>query len=71
MTKKKGLYSKFIVTAVIVLNTLFTAAVLYVFLRVGSEPSGLIAAWFTFTTGELLMLTSIKKNKVKKEKKEE
>lgn len=31
MLKKKGIYSKFIVAAVIVLNVLFTAVVLYVF----------------------------------------
>jgi hydrogenase-4 membrane subunit HyfE len=71
MIKKKGQYSKFIVAAVIILNIIFTASVLYVFTKTGSEPSSLIAAWFTFTTGELFMLTSIKKNKVKKEKKEE
>jgi hypothetical protein len=71
MIKKKGQYSKFIVTVVIVLNILFTAAVLYVFAKTGSEPSTLITTWFTFTVGELLMLTSIKKTKVKKENKEE
>ncbi len=66
MIQKKGRYSKFIVTAVIVLNILFTAAVLYVFLKTGNEPSTLIASWFAFTTGELLMLSSIKKVKEKK-----
>lgn len=71
MEKKKGKYSKYIVAAVIVLNSLFTAAVLYIFLRIGSEPSTLITAWFTFTTGELFMLSSIKKTKVKKKNKEE
>jgi hypothetical protein len=38
---------------------------LYVFLRVGSEPVTLIGCWFAFTTGELWMLSSIKKTKVK------
>ena len=66
MNKKKGVYSKLIVVAVIVLNVIFTAAVLYVFLQTGSEPSTLIASWFAFTTGELLMLSSIKKVKEKK-----
>lgn len=66
MTKKKNKYSKFIVAAVVTLNTVFTAAVLYVFLKTGSEPSTLITAWFAFTTGELWMLSSIKKSKVKK-----
>lgn len=68
--KKKREFSKAIVAMVIVLNTVFTMAVLYVFLSVGSEPQALIAAWFTFTTGELWMLTSIKKQKVKKEGKD-
>ncbi len=68
MNKKKGVYSKVIVAAVIVLNVLFTAAVLYVFLKTASEPTTLIASWFAFTTGELLMLSSIKKVKEKKGK---
>jgi hypothetical protein len=33
----------------------------------GSEPITLIGAWFAFTTGELWMLSSIKKSKVKKD----
>ena len=60
-------FSKIIVSLVILLNVLFTVGVLYVFLRVGSEPATLIGAWFAFTTGELWMLSSIKKTKVKKE----
>lgn len=47
------------------LNTGFTAAVLYVFLKVGSEPATLIAAWFAFTTGELWLLSGITKTKLK------
>jgi len=66
MRKRKGYYSKFIVAVVIMLNVLFTAAVLYVFQKTGNEPSTLITAWFAFTTGELLMLSSIKKVKEKK-----
>lgn len=57
-------FSKLIVTLVILLNAAFTAAVLYVFLKVGSEPSTLIASWFGFTTGELWFLSGIKKKKV-------
>ena len=45
------------------LNVFFTAAVLYAFLKTGNEPSTLITAWFAFTTGELFMLSSIKKVK--------
>ena len=66
MSKKKNRFSKFIVTLVIIMNIIFTAAVLYVFVKVGNEPMALIGAWFTFTTGELWMLSSIKKSKVNK-----
>lgn len=62
--KRKSRFSKFIVTLVILLNVTFTAAVLYVFLHIGNEPTTLIAAWFAFTTGELWMLSSIKKKKI-------
>lgn len=58
-------YSKFIVALVILLNTVFTAAVLYVFLRVGTEPTTLITAWFAFTTGELWLLAGIKKHEIR------
>jgi hypothetical protein len=60
-------FSKVIVMAVVILNVVFTAAVLYVFLKVGSEPTALITAWFAFTTGELWMLSSIKKTKIRKD----
>lgn len=63
---KRNKFSKFIVTLVILLNILFTAAVLYIFMQTGSEPVTLIGCWFAFTTGELWMLSSIKKSKVKK-----
>lgn len=62
---KSNKYSKVIVSAVVFLNAFFTIAVLYVYLKVGSEPVTLIGAWFGFTTGELWMLSSIKKAKVK------
>ncbi|NLY77140.1 MAG: hypothetical protein GX080_03495 [Tissierellia bacterium] len=65
--KKKNRFSKFIVALIILLNILFTGAVLYVFLKTGSEPMTLVGCWFAFTTGELWMLSSIKKSKVKKE----
>jgi hypothetical protein len=63
MSKNK--FSKLIIFLVVILNILFTISVLYVFLRVGSEPVTLIGCWFAFTTGELWMLSSIKKTKVK------
>ena len=57
-------YSKKIVALVILLNTGFTGAVLYLFLRTGSEPVTLIGCWFAFTTGELWLLSGITKTKV-------
>lgn len=57
-------FSKWIVAAVIALNAIFAAAVLYVFMRVGSEPATLVGAWFAFTTGELWALANIKKKKI-------
>lgn len=54
-----------IVSLVIVLNILFTIAVLIVFAIVKTEPVALIGAFFAFTTGELLALSSIKKTKIK------
>lgn len=63
--KKKRKFSKIIIPMVIMLNALFAAATLYVFLKTSSEPQVLIASWFTFTTGELWMLSGIKKAEVK------
>ena len=57
-------FSKWIVALVILLNTGFAGAVLYAFLRVGSEPTALVAAWFGFTTVELWTLAGITKAKV-------
>ncbi|NLE06857.1 MAG: hypothetical protein GX638_18925 [Crenarchaeota archaeon] len=67
----KNKYSKFIVALVILLNTGFTGAVLYLFLRTGSEPTVLIGCWFAFTTGELWLLSGITKTKVKQERRDE
>ena len=63
---KKGIFSKLIVTFVILANVLFTASVLFVFLRTSCEPMTLIGSWFAFTTVELWQLATIKKRKVDK-----
>lgn len=65
---KKIKYSKLVVVMVIILNIVFTATVLFVFLKTSSEPITLIGCWFAFTTGELWMLSSIKKSEVINEK---
>ncbi len=69
--KKKARYSKFIVFIVIVLNAAFAYKTLNVFEVTGNEPTTLIAAWFAFTTGELWILSGIKKHKTKSEVKED
>lgn len=63
-------FSKKIVVLVIIANIVFTAAVLYIFLRTGSEPAALIAAWFAFTTGELGALAGLKHSENKNNKKD-
>lgn len=65
--KSKGQYSKALVTLIICLNIIFTIAVFFVFARTGSEPSTLIATWFSFTTVELWSLARIKKKKIDRE----
>lgn len=65
--KNKGTFSKLIVSFVIIANVIFTAAVLWVFLRTSTEPTALIGAWFAFTTVEVWQLATIKKKKCEKE----
>ena len=60
-------FSKLIVALVILLNAAFTVAVLYIFYRVGTEPTTLIGAWFGFTTVELWALAGIKKREIEKQ----
>ena len=61
--KKRGYFSKIIVTSVILLNIIFAITVLAIFSKTSSEPSSLIVAWFSFTTVELWSLAGIKKAK--------
>ena len=57
-------FSKAIVALVIALNVFFTIAVLFIFYRLGTEPTALIGAWFGFTTVELWALAGIKKREI-------
>jgi hypothetical protein len=57
-------FSKKIVTLVVLLNAAFTVAVLFIFYRIGTEPTTLIGAWFGFTTVELWALAGIKKREI-------
>jgi hypothetical protein len=60
-------FSKLIVALVILLNAAFTVAVLFIFYRIGAEPTTLIGAWFGFTTIELWALAGIKKREIEKQ----
>lgn len=60
-------FSKVIVTLIVLLNTAFTAAVLYIFFTTHNEPTVLIGAWFAFTTGELWLTATIKKKEIEKD----
>ena len=60
-------FSKLIVALVILLNAAFTVAVLFIFYKVGTEPTTLIGAWFGFTTIELWALAGIKKREIEKQ----
>ena len=64
-------YSKIVVTAIIIANIVFAAAVLAVFWHTGAEPGVLVGAWFAFTTGELWALAKIKCTEAAKETFEE
>ncbi len=57
---KLNRFSKKIVALIFGANILFTAAVLYIFIRTGSEPATLVISWFAFTTGELGALAGLR-----------
>ena len=59
-------FSKGIVSLIVILNVFFTATVLAVFWHTGSEPVVLIGAWFAFTTGELWLISGIKRKEIEK-----
>ena len=54
-------FSKKIVIAVLILNVLFTTAVLVVSWHTLQSLDALVAGWFAFTTGELWTLGKIKR----------
>ena len=57
-------FSNLVVVVVIILNVWFTIEVLESFKIVGSEPTVLTGAFFSFTVGELWLLKDIKKIKI-------
>ncbi len=62
---QKGKFSKKIVIFIVAANAIFSACVLFVFLKTGAEPSVLVGSWFAFTTVELWNLAKIKTKKIK------
>ena len=66
MNVMKRDFSKSIVAAVVTLNVLFAAAVLYLVYIGREEPTELVRMWFAFTSIELLALAGIRKAKMKR-----
>ena len=62
-TKTK--FSKIIVTAIVILNIIFTGIILFIVATGIPEPSTLIISWFAFTTVELAVLAGIRKAEIK------
>ncbi len=60
-------FSSKVVIAVILLNVLFTLAVLAVSWHTGQGLDSLVVGWFAFTTGELWTLGKIKRDKIGKD----
>lgn len=56
-------FSKKIVIAVLILNVLFTTAVLMVSWHTLQPLDALVMGWFAFTTGELWTLGKIERDK--------
>ncbi|MDU5080212.1 hypothetical protein [uncultured Tissierella sp.] len=59
-SKKKLQFNKKIVMIIVVMNILFTATIVFLYYKTGSEPSTLIERWFKFTGTELVALAGIK-----------
>ena len=64
--KSKGMFSKLVIMVIVLANIIYTAAVLYVFLKTSCEPTVLTGCWFAFTTGELWLLSGIKREKLRR-----
>lgn len=60
---KKVKFSKAIVLGIVVMNIIFTAVVLHIFVTTGQEPVAVVGAWFGFTTGELWIVGKITREK--------
>lgn len=56
-------FSKKVVVAVLVLNVLFTTAVLVVSWHTLQPLDALVMGWFAFTTGEMWSLSKIERDK--------
>lgn len=63
----KNMFSKLVVIGIVVLNVWFTRKLLNIMPSLSFEPVTLIASWFAFTTGELVILAGIRKAKAKSE----
>ncbi|MDR2939557.1 MAG: hypothetical protein LBV08_04460 [Clostridiales bacterium] len=49
-------YSKAVVTLILILIIAFSVSILYIFVKTGSEPTTLVAGFFSFVSVELWAL---------------
>lgn len=57
---KSKQFNKKVVDLIIWMNIIFTAVIVFLFYKTGSEPSTLIEKWFKFTGTEMVALAGIK-----------
>lgn len=62
---ERGQYSKSVVTLILLVAMIFSAAVLVIFWHTGAEPSTLVSCFFGAVIGELWFLAGIKKKKIR------
>ena len=65
--KNEGRFSKRIVISIIILAIAFVIAILYVFLKTGSEPTVLVGSFMAFISIELWSLAKIKRDEPKED----
>lgn len=66
-TDTRGQYSKSVVTLILLVAMIFSAAVLVIFWHTGAEPATLVSCFFAGVIGELWFLAGIKKKKIVQE----
>ena len=68
--KNESRFSKKIVISIIILAIAFVIAILFVFLKTGSEPTVLVGSFMAFISVELWSLAKIKRSGTEEEENE-